>query len=171
MTQLQMQMLNRRYRSEFQFFALTLTRDEDRARDLLQEVSYLVLKHRANFRDGTNFVAWVKTIIRNTFISDYRQRKRRRSLVERDRPTGPWLGDQVVQNPAEQRMGVEEIMKLIHNLPNDYRRAFVLHLHGNKYREIAQITGVPVGTAKSRVFSARRLLKEQLRRLGVEASR
>ncbi len=167
MTIQEIQILRNRHMTEFRQLAITLTRDEDRARDLLQEVNYLVFKHRRSFKSGTNFVAWVKAIIRNTFISDYRQRKRRRELVLRDQPVGPWFGNHVVSNPAESRMGVEEIMALISTLPDDYRRTFLLHLQGNKYREIAQIMQVPVGTAKSRVYAARTQLKAQLRARGV----
>lgn len=85
--------LGQSHQSEFRSLALTLTRDEDRARDLLQEAIYLVLKNRNSFRPGSNYVAWVKTIIRNTFISEYRRGKRRRELLDRDQPATGWLLD------------------------------------------------------------------------------
>ncbi|MEM9527827.1 MAG: sigma-70 family RNA polymerase sigma factor [Bacteroidota bacterium] len=156
------QLLGQRHSGELRAFALMLTRDEEHALDLLQEVSYLVLKRRDSFTVGTNFVAWAKTIIRNTFISDYRRQKRRRELFARDQPASLWLGDRSVDNQAESQLGEEDILAFIDRLPAIYRRSFVLHFHGNKYREIAQLTGVPIGTAKSRVFMARAQLRKWL---------
>ncbi len=168
MTINEVQDLGQRHLSEFRALALTLTHDEERARDLLQDVSYLMLKHRDTFKAGTNFSAWAKTIIRNTFISDYRQQKRRRELVIRDRPEAGWIGDHAITNPAESHMGAEEIMVMVNELPAKYRRAFLLHYRGVKYKDIARMMNIPLGTAKSRVFTARKMLKEQLLRLGAE---
>ncbi|MEL7163450.1 MAG: RNA polymerase sigma factor [Bacteroidota bacterium] len=154
--------LGQQHRSEFRALALTLTRDEERAKDLLQDAIYQILKHKDSFRPGTNFVAWVKTIIRNTFLSGYRRQQRRRTLVERDQPTGQWLGERTVDNSAESALGTEEIMDLIEQLPARYRQAFLLHYQGIKYREIALRTGVPIGTAKSRVHTARVQLRQWL---------
>ena len=170
MTIQEVQQLSQKHQGEFKSLALTLTHDEERARDLLQDVIYLVLKHRESYKTGTNFVAWVKTIIRNTFISEYRQKKRRRELVQRDRPRKTWLGDHAIENMAESTLGVEELMQFIGELPDDYRRSFLLHFQGNKYKDIARIMNVPIGTAKSRVFAARTLLKARLHTYGITRS-
>ena len=145
---------------EFRAFALHLTRDEERARDLLQDTIYLVLKNWRTFQEGSNFRAWVKTILRNVFLSGYRRVQRRADLINRDQPQSDWFGDAVAKNPVEGQLGADEIMGLIERLPNVNRRAFLLHYRGYRYHEIARMTGAPVGTAKSRVHSARVQLRK-----------
>ena len=147
---------------EFRALALRLTHNEHQAQDLLQDTIYLVMKNSSKFREGTNFVAWVKAILRNQFITGYRQRKHRRELLDRDQPRSGWLHPLTVDNPAEGTMGGEEIMRLIEALPANFRRAFLLHYRGLRYRDIARLTNVPVGTAKSRVNAARTLLRERI---------
>jgi RNA polymerase sigma-70 factor (ECF subfamily) len=143
--------------------ALRLTEDEDRARDLLQQTGYLAVKHFRSYRTGTNFRAWIKTILRNTFISEYRKTQRRRQIRSAHEPTPGWMTVRTSDNPAEQQLMAEEIHRQIDRLPAIYRRSFRYYLAHLPYREIARYTGVPVGTAKSRVFTARRMLRSRLR--------
>ncbi|MBC6995090.1 RNA polymerase sigma factor [Neolewinella lacunae] len=152
---------------EFRALALQLTADRDAAEDLLQDTIFLILKYRDQFEAGSNFSAWVKTIIRNTFITDYRKKKRRKELLDKAKSLEFWTGDRITYNQAESSLGAEEIMGLIEALPSIYRRAFQLFCQGMKYQEIALLTGVPIGTAKSRVFTARQELKKQLSQRGV----
>jgi len=167
LTTTELQLLGQRHLPEFRAFALRLTADRDRAEDLIQDTLYLALKYRTSFQIGSNFRAWIKTIIRNTFISDYRRTKRRRDLLREERISGGYFSDRIIQNPAESNLGAEEIMKLIEEMPKIYRRAFLLFFQGMKYQEIAKLTGVPVGTAKSRVFTARKSLKALLIERGI----
>jgi RNA polymerase sigma-70 factor (ECF subfamily) len=142
--------------------ALSLTRDEEEAKDLLQEAIYLIIKHRSSYQSDANFVGWVMTVIRNTFKSNYRKEKRRAQLLDRDMPDGVWLGVRTTINPAPGALGAEEIMVMVNALPKIYREAFLLFYQGLKYKEIAVRTAVPIGTAKSRVFTARKILQEGL---------
>ncbi|WP_020568844.1 RNA polymerase sigma factor [Neolewinella persica] len=161
--------LNRIYYSDFQSFALSLTRDVDRAQDLLQEVSYQVFKNRDSFQHGTNFKAWVKRIIRNTFISDYRRKKRRERIIAKNQVPDGWLLEASVPNTAERILEQEDAYALISQLPKIHRRAFLLHFQGMSYREIALRIQVPTGTVKSRIFAARTLLKKKLRQRDIRA--
>ena len=163
MTPREIQRLSHRFYPEYRPFALHLTRDEDTAADLLQEAIYLILKNHDRFGKGTNLQAWVKTIIRNTFISGYRKQKRRQEISEEHfHDQTDWMNVTVTANPAEAELGAEEINARIEALPPIYRRAFRLHFNGMKYKDIATLTDVPVGTAKSRVWTARKMLKGQL---------
>jgi RNA polymerase sigma-70 factor (ECF subfamily) len=153
------------YRPELMSFALRLTQDDDRARDLLQQTGYLVVKHFGSYQTGTNFVAWIKTILRNTFLSDYRKTRRRRELRDAREPAQGWMTVATGENTAIQQLTVEEINRVIDDLPPIYRDTFRYFLAQLSYREIALRTGVPIGTAKGRVFTARRLLRERLARL------
>lgn len=156
--------ISRRFHPDYRPFALTLTRDEDKAADLLQEAIYLIIKNHERFTQGTNLQAWIKTIIRNVFITGYRKGKRRQEIAEENVPTSNWSNQTTENNPAESTLGAEEIMNRIESLPEIYRRAFRLHLNGIKYKDIATMTGVPIGTAKSRVWTARNMLKEKIQR-------
>ena len=154
--------LSTRFYPEYRPFALTLTRDEDRAMDLLQEAIYLILKNHERFIAGTNIHAWIKTIIRNVFITDYRKQKRRDEIVEQEVPASNWANRSVADNPALAELSAEDILAKVEALPEIYRRAFKLYYHGHKYQDIATMTGVPIGTAKSRVWTARKLLRERV---------
>jgi RNA polymerase sigma-70 factor (ECF subfamily) len=162
MTPHEINRLSSRFYPEYRSFALNLTRDEESAADLLQEAIYLVLKNHERFTKGTNLQAWIKTIIRNTFISGYRKNKRRQEITEEHLHPNDWMNKTIANNPAESSLGAEEIMTRIEALPEIYRRAFLLHYNGIKYKDIAVLTNVPVGTAKSRVWTARNMLREQI---------
>ncbi|NJC27874.1 RNA polymerase sigma factor [Neolewinella antarctica] len=151
--------LSHAFYPDYRPFALTLTRDEDRAMDLLQEAIYLILKNHERFVSGTNIQAWIKTIIRNVFITDYRKAKRRLEIVTEDVPTTNWANRTIAENPALADLSAEDIMTRVEALSPIYRRAFKLYNNGLKYQEIANVTGVPIGTAKSRVWTARQQLR------------
>ncbi|MEL7162557.1 MAG: RNA polymerase sigma factor [Bacteroidota bacterium] len=142
--------------------ALRLTKNREAAQDLVQEAAFLAVKHWNSFQANTNFRAWVMTIIRNTFLSTCRRNQRRRELLQESRAKLTWSANEVTYNHAESQLGVEEIMRLVNALPEHYRVSFLLHYRGLKYREIAERVGAPVGTIKSRVSTARAILREQL---------
>lgn len=154
--------LGEQHLPEMEAQALRLTKNPEQAKDLLQEAAYWAFKNRQQFQDGTNFRAWAKTIIHNTFFSQYRQQKRRDDLLKAKPLHNDWSIREVTYNPAEGTLGAEKIMELIQDLPVIFRHPFLLHFEGVKYREIANRMGIPVGTAKSRVFTARQMLQKQI---------
>ncbi len=150
---------------QLQAQALQLTRHPDRARDLLQESAYWAYKNWEQFQAGTNFLAWASTIIRNTFNNEYRLQRRRKALLE-DKPLYPnWRSEQVAVNLVEGRIDAQKIERLVENLPAPFRDVFLLKLRGLDYHEISIRMGIPVGTVKSRVFTARRKLQAQIAQL------
>ena len=133
--------------------ALALTRHKAAAEDLVQEAVCNALKAQASFIPGTNFPAWMHRILRNRFISDLR-RKRETSDIEN-------VPESVFATSAahEDRIALKELSAAMNRLPTDQREALVMVvLHGMSYDELAAATGCAVGTAKSRVFRARRQL-------------
>ena len=154
--------LSNNFMPRYRAFALNLTRDEQQAADLLQEAIYLVLKNHERFVQGTNLQAWIKTIIRNLFISDYRKAKRRQEITAEEVPATNWAFRAVEDNAALATLGAQEILEHVEALPEIYRRAFRLYYNGMKYKDIASLTGVPLGTAKSRVWTARNMLRERI---------
>lgn len=147
-------------------FAMNLTRDEESARDLVQETAYKAFKYRRRYEPQTNLRAWLMTIMRNSFINDYRKRQRRQTL--NDFTNNNYLlnsGHRAVENGGEQSVLLEEIEMQIGSLEDWVQRPFRMHLAGYKYDEIADTLGVPLGTVKSRIFIARKKLQTSLQHM------
>ncbi len=147
-------------------FALNLTKDEESARDLVQETAFKAFKYRDRYEPQTNLRAWLMTIMRNSFINEYRKRKRRQTL--NDNTSNDYLLDsglQSVSNQGESTVMQEEIIKVVNTLEDWARIPFLMHFQGFKYEEIADELEVPLGTIKSRIFFARQKLQAQMRKL------
>lgn len=146
-------------------FALTLTRDNESARDLLQETLLRALVNKDKYHVGTNIKAWLYTIMRNIFINDYRKAKKV-TIIKDDTPNEIILNSRqaVVSNAAETGMALKDIRESIHQLPVIFKDPFVLYYEGYKYNEIANLYKEPLGTIKSRIHFARKLLKQELSR-------
>lgn len=146
-------------------FAVTLTRDNETAKDLLQETMFRALANKEKYNVGTNIKAWLYTIMRNIFINDYRRRAKQNTIL--DNSDNDYLINSqqlAVANSAESTLKVKEIQQAVHELPSIFRQPFELYFDGYKYNEIAIVLKEPLGTIKSRIHFARKLLKEQLTR-------
>jgi len=137
--------------------ALALTRNRAAAEDLVQDAVANALAAQDSFTPGTNFAAWMHRILRNRFISTLR--KQRETTDIEDLPSSAFA----VSASHEDRMVLKELSKALGRLPADQREAlFMVVLQGMSYEEVAEATGCAVGTAKSRVFRARRQLQAWL---------
>ena len=146
-------------------FAVNLTKDNETANDLYQETLYKALANQEKYNVGTNIKAWLFTIMRNIFINDYRRKAKQKTLFDNSATDYLINLKQVsVSNAAESTMRVKEINEAIHQLPEIFKTPFVLYFDGYKYQEIADVLGEPLGTVKSRIHFARKLLKERLTR-------
>ncbi|MBU3713957.1 MAG: RNA polymerase sigma factor [Ferruginibacter sp.] len=146
-------------------FAFTLTRDTESAKDLTQETIYKALANRDKYNVGTNVKAWMYTIMRNIFINNYR-RKNRQNVIFDNTPNDFLLdhNQSAVSNSAESNLKLKEIKTAINNLPDIFKHPFILYYEGYKYNEIAEYLHEPLGTIKSRIHFARKLLKEEISR-------
>ncbi len=146
-------------------FAITLTRDQETAKDLIQETMYRALANKDKYHVGTNIKAWLYTIMRNIFINNYRRKAKQNTIFDNS-PNDFLLNynQSTISNKAEVTLGLKEIQDAIHNLPQIFRNPFVLYFEGYKYHEIAGMLNEPLGTIKSRIHFARKLLKEQIAR-------
>lgn len=146
-------------------FAFTLTRDNESAKDLMQETLFRALANREKYNVGTNIKAWMYTIMRNVFINDYRRKARQNTVF--DHTPNDFLLDynqHAVANSAETTLSMKDIQAALNHLPDIFRLPFMLYFEGYKYNEIAETLHEPLGTIKSRIHFARKLLKEQLSR-------
>jgi RNA polymerase sigma-70 factor (ECF subfamily) len=144
-------------------FAVTLTKDQETAKDLLQETMYRALANQEKYSVGTNIKAWLYTIMRNIFINNYRRKSKQNTIF--DNSTNDFLLDynqSTIDNGAESNLRMKDIYAAIHSLPDIFKQPFMLYFEGYKYHEIADNLGEPLGTIKSRIHFARRLLKEQI---------
>lgn len=146
-------------------FAITLTRDNEAARDLFQETLYRALANKDKYNVGTNIKAWLYTIMRNIFINSYR-RKAKQQVVQDNTPNDFLINSNqgTVQNDAIEKISIKEVKKTIFSLPEIFKKPFMLYFDGFKYHEIAHILGEPLGTIKSRIHFARKVLKKQIQR-------
>lgn len=146
-------------------FAISLTRNPEDAKDLFQETMMRALVNRDKYRFGTNLKAWLYTIMRNIFINNYRRNKKF-SKVESTTPPDTHLFsiNQVAVNSGPEQLQLQEIKTAVNNLPPVFRLSFELHYTGYKYQEIADLLHEPLGTIKSRIHFARKMLVAQLER-------
>lgn len=146
-------------------FAFTLTRDNETAKDLLQETLFRALANKDKYHVGTNIKAWLYTIMRNIFINNYRRKQKQHTIFDAT-PNDFFLNYQqvTVSNGADSTLKMKEIQTALHNLPEIFKKPFLLYFEGFKYHEIAEMLDEPLGTIKSRIHFARKLLKEQISR-------
>jgi RNA polymerase sigma-70 factor (ECF subfamily) len=137
-------------------FAISLCGNVDRADDLVQETLLRALANIDSFQPGTNMSAWLFTILRNHFHSEYR--KRRREVEDGD---GSYAESLKSQPDQTARLELQEFRAALAKLPPDQREALILvGASGFSYEETAEICGCAVGTIKSRVNRARTRLAD-----------
>ena len=145
-------------------FAISLSGNVDRADDLVQETLLRAMANIDTFEPGTNMSAWLFTILRNLFRSEYR--KRRREVEDTDGSYAESLKSHPEQNS---RLEFQEFRAALAKLPPDQREALILvGASGFSYEEAAAICECAVGTIKSRVNRARTRLADLLAIEGAE---
>ncbi|MFV0554794.1 MAG: sigma-70 family RNA polymerase sigma factor [Mangrovibacterium sp.] len=144
-------------------FALSLTSSEEKAQDLTQETMLKALSYRDKFRDDTNLKAWLCTIMKNTFINQYRKDSRHMNILEGANNEFEKKISESQQFPsADVFYSSNEINQKINALGDDFRIPFTMFVEGYKYQEISDVLELPLGTVKSRIFLTRKKLSEQL---------
>jgi RNA polymerase sigma-70 factor (ECF subfamily) len=147
--------------------ALRLTRNAADAEDLTQNTLVKALRFHEKFKEGTYIKAWLLTILRNTFINEYRKRSRTPMSVELTgaeaaEPTALPLGEHDrLRNMME--LLDDEVREAVEALPEDFRNAVIMaDLEERSYKEIADFMGCPIGTVMSRLYRGRKILREKL---------
>ena len=145
-------------------FARSLTSNEHDAEDLFQETLFKALKYRRRYTPKTNLKAWLFTIMKNTFINDYRRQVKWRSIHKENQGTasGKTFWHTAPETP-EGHVSVTDIEREMDRLSNEVREPFQMYLDGYAYKDIADELKIPIGTVKSRIFGARRQLMKALK--------
>lgn len=147
---------------KLQAFAIKLTKNHEDALDLVQETVERAFVNREKFQMGTNFKAWMTTIMRNTFINGYRKNRKQKTV---EAPIDDFLfavESKTISNGAETTMMLGELHQAINDLDGKYRVPFLMFHQGFQYDEIADHMDLPIGTVKSRLFFARKQLKKHI---------
>src|SRR5210317_24447 len=144
--------------------ALRLTRDMEDANDLLQETLLKAFSNREKYTDGTNLKAWMYTIMKNTFITNYQRMVRKNTFIDSTENLH-YLNSSsnTIENSAYGKFAMKDITKAIENLDDAYKVPFTMHFRGFKYHEIAEKLNIPIGTVKNRIHIARKELKSKLK--------
>ena len=145
-------------------YALSLTYNREDAKDLLQETYLKALTFKDKFVEFTNLKAWVFTIMKNTFINNYRRNVKENTIIDgtKDLYYLNQPHDKGFISP-ESNYSEGEIEKTIDSLEDEFRLPFRMHLEGFKYKEIADELGLKIGTVKSRIFFTRQKLMLMLK--------
>jgi RNA polymerase sigma-70 factor (ECF subfamily) len=154
--------------------ALRMTRNPSDAEDLVQETYLKAYRAFAGFTEGTNLKAWLYRILTNTYINTYRAAKRRPELADVEDVEDLYLYHRLApvdghdpgrsaEDAALDSFTDDEVKSAIESLPDVFRIAVLLaDVEGFSYKEIAEITDVPIGTVMSRIHRGRRALQKAL---------
>ena len=147
--------------SLLQAFAYNLTKNQEDAKDLFQETAFRAMTNREKFRPGTNFKAWLFTIMKNIFINNYRKKMKANTIMDStDNMFYINSGPTVIANTGDSNIMMKELTTMIESLDESIKIPFLMHYQGYKYQEIADHFSLPLGTVKSRIFFARKELKD-----------
>ncbi|PID93123.1 MAG: RNA polymerase subunit sigma [Bacteroidetes bacterium] len=152
-----------RLKENLHFFANSLTSTREEAEDLVQDTFVKALVHRDKFMENTNLKAWTYTIMKNTFINNYRRNQKANTFS--DATTDQYFINIPRKNDElspDTTISVKEIRKAIDRLEDVHRLPFEMHTHGFKYKEIAEKLDLSIGTVKSRIFFTRKKLMKML---------
>jgi RNA polymerase sigma-70 factor (ECF subfamily) len=137
-------------------YALVLTRDRDRAEDLVQDCLAKAIAAADTWQPGTDLRVWLFRILHNTHVSELRKQRVRREAA-------PEIPDPVVEADATKRVELQQVLDALDRLPEDQRRAIVLvALEGMSYADAAKALGVPPGTLYSRLGRGREALRRAM---------
>jgi len=144
-------------------FAYNLTKNVEDAKDLYQETAFRALFNRDKFQPDTNFKAWMFTIMKNIFINNYRKKLKSNTVLDTtDNQYYINSGSHATGNAAEGVIMLKELNGMVDALDESIKIPFLMHFEGFKYQEIADELDLPLGTVKSRIFFARKALKDKI---------
>lgn len=144
-------------------FTRRFTSDKEESYDLVQDTLLRALTYKDKFREDTNLKGWLFTIMRNTFINQYRKNKRARTSHDNTKNLFYLhVEDTHTFNKPDAKFEYADIWKHVNELREEIMVPFKMHTTGYKYNEIADHLQIPIGTVKNRIFQARKELQSKL---------
>ena len=139
----------------------TLNREE--SQDLVQDTILKALLYRNKFREDTNLKGWLFTIMRNTYINNYRKAQRERTSHDNTQSLYFLnIPDVYTFNRPERSVEFKEVWRNMNSIKDELLIPFKMHATGYKYHEIANHLNLPIGTVKNRIFHARKEIQKKL---------
>jgi len=164
MTKLEFNTMVTKHSDSLKMYALHFTHDDEDANDLVQDTVLKAITYYDKFKEGTNLKGWLYTIMKNTFINNYRRFVKISSFVTKsDEISSPNLVYSATGNRGENKFVMDDIKHAMDNLSDDYYIPFTMYFEGYKYHEIAEHLEIPIGTVKTRIHVARKALKKTLK--------
>lgn len=149
---------------QLKYFARTLTQNTEEAEDLVHDTYIKALSNREKFRNDINIKAWLFTIMKNTFINNYRRNQKSGTIIDNtDDLYYMNLSSVARELTPESVVSEKEISTHISGLTDEHRVPFEMFNSGYKYKEIAENLDISIGTVKSRIFFGRKKLMERLK--------
>lgn len=155
-------------------FGMRMTGNREAAEDLVQETYLKVHRFSHTFKEGSNLKAWLFKILRNTFINTFRKKIKEPKSIHYDEVEDFYLFNKIRNNKEESNdlsenkdsvyeFFEDEVKNAVSNLPLAFREVVLYSdIEELSYEEISEIVGCPIGTVKSRLFRARKLLQKSL---------
>ncbi len=152
------------------YYALRLTSEYNAANDLIQETYLKAYRFIDKYEDGTNARAWLFRIMKNSYINDYRKKKRDPDNLEFDEDEYSYLSaihssrdTTDIRDLLYRNLFDDDISGALSDLPENFRTAIVLrNIKGLTYEELAEFFDIPIGTVRSRIHRARKVLGKKL---------
>lgn len=164
MTKLEFNTMVTQHSDSLKMYALHFTHDDEDANDLVQDTVLKAITYYDKFKEGTNLKGWLYTIMKNTFINNYRRFVKISSFVTKsDEISSANLAYSATGNVGENKFVMDDIKHAMANLSDDYYVPFTMYFEGYKYHEIADHLDIPIGTVKTRIHVARKSLKKSLK--------
>lgn len=154
-------------------YALSLTKDEDDAKDLVQEVFLRAIIKQDLYKENTNLGAWLTTMTKNVFINLYRDKKKYASkkTIDFEELMKFVSQKQVAYNLGVSNLSIETIYKIFKEIDDSNIEMFLLMTKGFKYKEIAERFDIPLGTVKFKLSITKKEIRDKLIKLGYENSK
>lgn len=144
-------------------FTHRFTYNKEESQDLIQDTLLRALTYRDKFRKDTNLKGWLFTIMRNTYINNYRKAQREKTTHDTSKELYYLnVEDEHTFNRPQESVEFKEIWKNVNSIKDDLLIPFKMHTTGYKYDEIARHLGIPIGTVKNRIFHARKEIQKKL---------
>ncbi len=150
-------------RPDLKIFTRKFTHDREESLDLVQDTILKALTYRSKYREDTNMKGWLFTIMRNTYINNYRKNQRAKTSHDSSKELYYLnVEDRHTFNRPESSAEFKEIWRQVISVKDDLLIPFKMYTTGYKYSEIAKHLKIPVGTVKNRIFHARKEIQKKL---------